>query len=50
MKTIDKGMNGQDFPQFLLEELTLKLWSGAVVVMDNLPAHQIQKVIFHYHK
>ena len=37
MKTIDKGMNGQDLQQFLREELAPKLWSGAVVVMDNLP-------------
>ena len=40
MKTLDKGMNGQDFHQFLREELAPKLWSGAVVVMDNLPAHK----------
>ena len=44
MKTIDKGMNGQDFQQFLQEELAPKLWSGAVVVMDNLPAHKVKGV------
>ena len=44
MKTIDKGMNGQDFQQFLREELAPKLWSGAVVVMDNLPAHKVKGV------
>jgi transposase len=45
MKIIDKGMNGQDFQQFLREELAPKLWSGAVVVMDNLPAHKVKGVI-----
>lgn len=44
IKTIEKGMNGQDFQQFLREELAPKLWSGAVVVMDNLPAHQVKGV------
>ena len=44
MKTLDKGMNGQDFQQFLREELAPKLWSGAVVVMDNLPAHKVKGV------
>ena len=44
MKTLDKGMNGQDFQQFLQEELVPKLWSGAVVVMDNLPAHKVNGV------
>ena len=44
MKTIDKGMNGKDFQQFLQEELAPKLWSGAVVVMDNLPAHKVKGV------
>ena len=44
IKTLDKGMNGEDFPQFLKEELAPKLWSGAVVVMDNLPAHKVKGV------
>jgi transposase len=44
MKTIDKGMNGEDFQQFLLSELAPSLWSGAVVVMDNLPAHKVKGV------
>lgn len=44
MKTLDKGMNGSDFQQFLREELAPKLWSGAVVVMDNLPAHKVKGV------
>ena len=44
MKTISKGMNGQDFQQFLREELAPRLWKGAVVVMDNLPAHKVKGV------
>ena len=44
IKTLDKGMNGEDFQQFLKEELAPKLWSGAVVVMDNLPAHKVKGV------
>lgn len=44
MKTILKGMNGQDFKQFLREELAPKLWSGAVVVMDNAKAHKVKGV------
>ena len=30
IKTLDKGMNGEDFQQFLKEELAPKLWSEAV--------------------
>lgn len=45
IKTISKGMNGQDFQQFLREELAPNLWEGAVVVMDNLPAHKVEGVI-----
>ena len=44
IKTLDKGMNGEDFQQFLKEELAPKLWSGAVLVMDNLPAHKVKGV------
>ncbi len=44
MKTILKGMNGQDFKQFLREELAPKLWSGAVLVMDNARAHKVKGV------
>ena len=44
IKTLDKGMNGEDFQQFLKQELAPKLWSKAVVVMDNLPAHKVKGV------
>jgi len=39
--TISKGMNGQNFKQFLMEKLAPNLWKDAVVVMDNLPAHKV---------
>ena len=45
MKTISQGMSGQDFQQFLQEELAPRFWKGAVVVMDNLPAHKVKSVI-----
>ena len=44
IKTLGKGMNGEDFKQFLKKELAPKLWSGAVLVMDNLPAHKVKGV------
>lgn len=44
IKTLEKGMKGEDFQQFLEEEIVPKLWSGAVVVMDNLPAHKVKGV------
>jgi len=44
LKTLGKSMKGQDFYQFIQEELVPKLWEGAVVVMDNLKAHKIAGV------
>ncbi len=44
IKIIDKGTNGQNFRQFLIEELAPNLSKGAVVVMDNLPAHKVDGV------
>ena len=32
------------FNSFSLEELVPHLWKGAVVVMDNLPAHKVKGV------
>lgn len=37
--SFDGGTNGDTFVWFILEILVPQLWSGAVVVMDNLPAH-----------
>lgn len=43
-KAIDKSMKGEQFKQFMREDLAPQLWSGAVVVMDNLPAHKVEGV------
>ncbi len=39
--SFDGGTNGDTFLWFLEEILVPKLWSGAVVIMDNLPAHKV---------
>ena len=44
IKALDKGMNGEDFQQFLTEDLVSKLWSEAMLVMDNMPAHKVTRV------
>lgn len=44
IKSIQGSMNGENFKQFLAEELVPKLWEGAVVVMDNLSAHKVAGV------
>jgi putative transposase len=44
VKAIDKSMKGDDFKQFLQEDVVPQLWPGAVLVMDNLPAHKISGV------
>ena len=42
--SFDGGTNGDTFLWFIEEILVPQLWSGAVVVMDNLPAHKVQGV------
>ncbi|NEO43585.1 MAG: transposase [Moorea sp. SIO4A3] len=42
IKTINRGMKGEDFQEFLRLELAPKLGKGAVVVMDNLAAHKVE--------
>ena len=42
--SFDGGTNGDTFLWFIKEMLVPQLWSGAVVVMDNLPAHKVQGV------
>lgn len=42
--SFDGETNGDSFLWFLEEILVPKLWSGAVVIMDNLPAHKVQGV------
>lgn len=41
LKTLGSSMTGEDFKKFVAQELVPKLWEGAVVVMDNLPAHKV---------
>ena len=42
--SFDGGTNGDLFLWFIEEILVPQLWAGAVVVMDNLPAHKVQGV------
>ena len=42
--SFDGGTNGDIFLWFIEEILVPQLWAGAVVVMDNLPAHKVQGV------
>lgn len=42
--SFDGGTNGDIFLGFIEEILVPQLWAGAVVVMDNLPAHKVQGV------
>jgi putative transposase len=44
LKVLDRSLTGEQFNQFLQADLVPQLWSGAVVVMDNLPAHKVQGV------
>ena len=42
--SFEGGTNGDTFLWFIENILVPQLWSGAVVVMDNLPAHKVQGV------
>ena len=42
--SFDGGTNGDIFLWFIEEILVPQLWTGAVVVMDNLPAHKVQGI------
>ncbi len=37
-------MDSQAFEVFIPQCLVPQLWSGAVVVMDNLPAHKVDSI------
>jgi transposase len=37
-------MDGRAFEVFIERLLVPQLWAGAVVVMDNLPAHKLEKI------
>jgi hypothetical protein len=39
--TLNASMDGNAFEVFIAKCLLPKLWPGAVVVMDNVPAHKI---------
>jgi putative transposase len=42
--TMDNSMDSQAFEVFIAQCLVPQLWSGAVVVMDNLPAHKVDSI------
>ena len=42
--TLDGSMNGAAFQVFIEKCLLPQLWTGAVVVMDNLPAHKVKPI------
>jgi putative transposase len=45
LMTRDEALNGQAFAVFIEQFLCPKLWQGAVVVMDNLPAHKVASIV-----
>ena len=45
LMTVNEDMNGQAFAGFIEHFLCPKLWQGAVVVMDNLPAHKVASIV-----
>jgi putative transposase len=42
--TLDGSMDGAAFKVFIERFLIPQLWVGAVVVMDNLPAHRVETI------
>jgi transposase len=44
LMTMDNSMDGKAFEVFVEKFLVPELWPGAVVVMDNLPAHKLASV------
>lgn len=45
LMTIDDSMDGNAFEVFIEKFLVPQLWSGAVVVMDNLSAHKRGSIV-----
>jgi putative transposase len=43
--TMNDSMDGQAFAVFIEKFLCPELWKGAVVVMDNLPAHKLASIV-----
>ncbi|MEG5036964.1 transposase [Microcoleus sp. AT3-D2] len=44
LMTMDNSINSQAFEVFIEKCLVPQLWSGAVVVMDNLAAHKVDSI------
>ncbi|MBD1880697.1 transposase [Coleofasciculus sp. FACHB-T130] len=44
LMTLNGSMDGAAFEVFITKCLVPQLWSGAVVVMDNLPAHKLAAI------
>jgi transposase len=44
LMTLDGAMDGKAFEVFVEKCLAPQLWPGAVVVMDNLPAHKLASI------
>ncbi len=44
LMTLNGAMDGDAFKVFIEKCLVPQLWSGAVVVMDNLPTHKIASI------
>ena len=44
LMTLNGSMDGQAFKVFIEQLLVPNLWKGAVVVMDNLPAHKLATI------
>ncbi|MBD2519800.1 transposase [Nostoc sp. FACHB-973] len=42
--TLNGSMDGDAYKIFIEHFLLPQLWIGAVVVMDNLPAHQVEEI------
>jgi putative transposase len=45
LMTMNDSMDGQAFAVFIEKFLCPQLWPGAVVVMDNLPAHKLASIL-----
>jgi transposase len=43
--TIDDSMDAAAFKVYVSKCLVPQLWKGAVVVMDNLPAHKVEAIV-----
>jgi DDE superfamily endonuclease len=44
LETLDHSVKGDDFRHFIKMQLVPQFWKGAVVMMDNLPAHKVDGI------